>query len=130
MFDKLLWSHGKAREVYYMPCQKVVIAKWRFLAYTTLFSWFFLRFGRLEQRIVESAGYTSPFAALDSVFVHMDDATFFEYRAYGIDVRETFEYSKEYRNEHPCKYRNDEGGLNDIDHPEDWINLNIRTTQS
>ena len=72
---------------------------------------------------VEIDGYTSPFAALDSVFVHMNDATFFEYQTYGIDVRETFEYSKEYRDEHPCKYRNDEGGLNDIDHPEDWILL-------
>ena len=68
-------------------------------------------------------GYTSPFAALDSIFLHMGDNLFSEFLKFGISDRQQLVYSKEYRDENPCLYRNDEGGLNDIDHPEDWVIL-------
>jgi len=69
-------------------------------------------------------GYTSPFAALDSVFSYMNDETFAEYESFGISNREELIYTKEYRDFNPCEYRNDRGGLNDAEHPEDWITLN------
>lgn len=69
-------------------------------------------------------GYTSPFAALGSVFSHMSDSVFAEYQKYGIDDRSGLIYTKDFRDANPCKYRGDgQGGLNDIEHPEDWVFL-------
>lgn len=68
-------------------------------------------------------GYNSPFAKLDSVFMHISDNLFHEYQKHGVKSKHDFEYSKEYRDNNPCKYRDNQGGLNDIDHPEDWIQL-------
>jgi len=69
-------------------------------------------------------GYTSPFAALDSIFSHMDDGLFQEFERYGVNSTQDFIYTKEYRDTNPCKYRGDgQGGLNDFEHPEDWVIL-------
>lgn len=70
-------------------------------------------------------GYESPFTALDSVFNHMNEEVLAIYQKKGIMVKEDIIYGREYRDQNPCKYRegSDEGGLNDLDHPEDWINL-------
>lgn len=68
-------------------------------------------------------GYTSPFAKLGSVFMHVSDDLFREFQNHGIKSKQDFEYTKEYRDNNPCKYRDNQGGLNDADHPEDWIKL-------
>lgn len=77
--------------------------------------------GAETQKIID--GYNSPFAKLDSVFTHMTDDLFTEYQKFGIKNKQDMEYSKEYRDSNPCKYRDNQGGLNDFDHPEDWVQL-------
>lgn len=65
-------------------------------------------------------GWTSPFADLDSVFNHLSDGVFAEYRKKGVVSKEDFIINKEARDQDPCKYV--EGVfLNSRDHPEDWV---------
>lgn len=72
-------------------------------------------------------GYSSPFGALDSVFSHMSAEIFGMYQAKGVGSADTLIYSREYRDQHPCRYlagsQAKNGQLNDFDHPEDWIFL-------
>lgn len=67
-------------------------------------------------------GYQSPYLNLDSPFSHINESVLALYQARGIE-QEDLVYSKEYRDQNPCKYRDERGGLNDIDHPEDWVKI-------
>jgi len=53
----------------------------------------------------------------------MNTETFSQYQRFGIQSPEVMVYTKEYRDNNMCKYRDLQGGLNDIDHPEDWFIL-------
>jgi len=55
--------------------------------------------------------------------MHISDDLFKEYQNHGVKSIQDFEYTEEYRDTNPCKYRGNQGGLNDVDHPEDWIQL-------
>lgn len=77
--------------------------------------------GAASPKIID--GYNSPFAKLDSPFLHMDTETFSQYQRFGVQNPEVMVYTKEYRDNNPCEYRDSQGGLNDIDHPEDWLIL-------
>jgi hypothetical protein len=68
-------------------------------------------------------GWNSPYADLDTVFNHMSDETFAEFKNKGINDRQDFIYTKQFRDSNPCKYRDESGGLNGSDHPEDWVVL-------
>jgi len=72
-------------------------------------------------------GYASPFGALDSAFSHMSAEIIGKYQTKGIDSAETLIYSREYRDQNPCRYSTGSqaggGQLNDFEHPEDWIFL-------
>ena len=72
---------------------------------------------------VEIDGWMSPFAALDSIFNNMSDDVLLDFQRFGVTDRQQLIYSKDYRDEYPCKYRDTQGGLNDLDHPEDWVIL-------
>lgn len=80
--------------------------------------------GAKTEKVID--GYASPYLALDSIFNHMADEVFDKYRARGIETRDSLVYSKDFRDQNPCKYRegSNEGGLNDAQHPEDWVMLN------
>ncbi len=67
-------------------------------------------------------GYQSPYLNLDSPFNHINESVLALYQAKGIEQADLI-YSKEYRDQNPCKYRDERGGLNDIDHPEDWVKI-------
>lgn len=67
-------------------------------------------------------GYQSPYLNLDSPFNHINESVLALYQAKGIEKADLI-YSKEYRDQNPCKYRDERGGLNDIDHPEDWVKI-------
>ncbi len=62
-------------------------------------------------------GNGEPYKKLDSVFNHMSDEVFAEYQAAipGLEKREDFIITKEYRLAHPCKFK--EGGPNFYDKP-------------
>lgn len=62
-------------------------------------------------------GNGEPYKKLDSVFRYMSDEVFAEYQAAipGLDSREDFIISKEYRLAHPCAFK--EGGPNFSDRP-------------
>ena len=77
--------------------------------------------GTSSPKIID--GYNSPFAKLDSPFFHMNTETFSQYQRFGIQSPEVMVYTKEYRDNNMCKYRDLQGGLNDIDHPADWFIL-------
>ncbi len=68
-------------------------------------------------------GYASPFAALDSVFNHMSEEVLGIYKKKGIAGKDDLIYSREYRDQNPCQYRegDNKGGLSDLNSPEDWI---------
>ena len=67
-------------------------------------------------------GYKSPYLNLDSPFNHISESVLALYQARGIAQGDLI-YSKEFRDQSPCKYRDKDGGLNDIDHPEDWVKI-------
>lgn len=75
--------------------------------------------GASSQKVID--GWNSPFVKLDSAFLHMDAATFSQYQNLGVSNPETFIYTKDFRDNNPCEYRDKQGGLNDFAHPEDWI---------
>ena len=70
--------------------------------------------------------YESPYSDLDSPFNHLAENVFAQYLAKGIKV-DDMSYTKEQRDATPCQYRanDNEGGLNDFAHPEDWVMVNF-----
>ncbi|MFA6909220.1 MAG: hypothetical protein WC289_05070 [Patescibacteria group bacterium] len=75
--------------------------------------------GSREVKMID--GYASPYSAIDSIFSHMTDQVFNEYVGEHVKTRDDLIWTKAYRDQNPCEYRNTEGGLNDIAHPEDWV---------
>lgn len=76
-------------------------------------------------------GNTEPWKKLESIFHHMSDDVFAEYQAVipGLQSREDFIISKEYRQTHPCKFRGS-GPYFDAN-PEEhtvYLGLNINIT--
>ncbi len=67
-------------------------------------------------------GWTSPFADLDSVFNHMSDEVFEEFKKKGIASKESLIISKDQRDKDPCKYV-ERIQLNGRDHLEEWMIL-------
>lgn len=78
-----------------------------------------------EVKVIDS--WTSPFAKLDSIFNHMSNKAFAEYQKRGVENRNKFIYTREYRDSNPCRYLDGDdvqsAQLNDLEHPEDWIYL-------
>ena len=75
--------------------------------------------------------YESPYQDLDSPFNHMSDELFGLYQNNlmandKVITKDEFIYTKEFRDANPCQYRenDNEGGLNDFAHPEDWVKIN------
>lgn len=79
-------------------------------------------YGVGAQSVKTIDGYQSPYLQLDSPFSHLSESVATLYRAEGIEVADLL-YTKEYRDQNPCKFRDQRGGLNDIDHPEDWVTI-------
>ncbi|PIP51397.1 hypothetical protein COZ61_01190 [Candidatus Berkelbacteria bacterium CG_4_8_14_3_um_filter_33_6] len=69
--------------------------------------------------------YESPYSDLDSPFNHMGTELIAQYQAKGINQND-MSYTKEQRDAISCQYRenDNEGGLNDFAHPEDWVEVN------
>jgi len=69
--------------------------------------------------------YESPYSDLDSPFNHMSTELMAQYQAKGISQSD-MSYTKEQRDAIPCQYRenDNEDGLNDFAHPEDWVEVN------
>lgn len=67
-------------------------------------------------------GWAGPFSDLDSVFNHMSDEVFAQYRQKGISSKEDLVISKEERDQSPCQYRG-EGPYFAPHEANDWKNL-------
>ncbi|MCR4277572.1 MAG: hypothetical protein NUV80_05470 [Candidatus Berkelbacteria bacterium] len=66
-------------------------------------------------------GWNSPYAALDSVFNHMDSAILARFQLFGITTPESFIISKSIRDASPCQYRS--GSVQfDRELNKDWAN--------
>jgi len=76
-----------------------------------------------EHRVID--GYSSPYAALDSIFNYLDNNVWAEFKAHGINSKEELFFSKEYRQAHECRYEGSgpyfwSGYQND---PGEWVEL-------
>lgn len=78
--------------------------------------------GAIIQRKIH--GWNSPFSALDSVFNHMSRSVFNQYIEKKIKDRQEMVYSKSFRSQNPCPFRNERGGFEGGDFTQDWVVVN------
>jgi len=80
------------------------------------------RMGTFPRRV---DGWMAPYASLDSVFNHMTDKVLEEYKVLGVDSKDDFINSKEYRDQNPCEYEGNgprfKPGRNEETQKNDWI---------
>lgn len=67
--------------------------------------------------------WMGPFSDLDSVFNHMSEGTFAQYREKGISSKEELVISKQERDQNPCVYKDNGPYFLNYENSEDWTTL-------
>lgn len=78
-------------------------------------------YGKLSLIPKKIDNWTAPFSDLDSVFSHMSDQVFAEYKQKGLTSKEEFIISKETRDQNLCQYQGEGPYFSNQELPENWV---------